>query len=1189
MSNIIKTSRYTLINFFPFSLLLQFNRYANIYFLVISVLQCISIISPLSPTVAVFPLVIVLSISMIREGIEDYYRHVSDNEQNYQQYTTLINQNRKQMQIPFADICVGDIIQIEQDQVFPADLLVLGSSLEGICYIETGALDGEKNLKTRSALAQTSSFFCEINTNGFINKDQNFQLELYTRKPDQDPNRFEGSIVFNDNFNVNKEQIPFNIKQLLPRGAFLRNTEYVYGVVVYTGMDTKIMLNSESSKQKTSDMEKKMNQFILCILCFQFICSFVMSACQYNWMNQNSHIYPYLYLNQNGMSNIVQSVAVFFSFFILFNTMIPISLVISLEIVKVAQSYFIMKDQEMFSAINNRWPRVLTCTINEELGQVEYIFSDKTGTLTQNQMQFKIAVVGNMLYGKNSQKNIKQKSPLPTNKRHQLTEFIFEDQNLDYLLKSSSKEQNISLNIILNSTDKQAQYCIKDQLQLTKEYFKLLGVAHECIVSKNKDPTDTNIYYQGPSPDEVTLVDAAYNLGFVFKGQTNQSIQMKILGKDTEILKINIFEFSSERKCMTIIIQDEGIYKMYIKGADNIIKDKLNKNIKQPFLQYANEQLNQFSILGLRTLLVGMKIMSKNEVEEFKKQYTKLSEAQNRDEEIAKLAQQYEKDFFLIGATAVEDKLQDGVPETINDLIRANIKIWMLTGDKLETAENIAKSCKLILNDFEIFTLNTSDEQIIKRELNQVIDKRFKYCVENKIRKCFLIEGSSLAVIMDPKNQLLKQKFVEISKSCESVVCCRVSPIQKAQVVRTIKEALNKITLAIGDGANDVNMIQEAHIGCGIYGNEGMRAVQSSDFAFGQFKCLWRLLLIHGRWSYIRISDMIIYFFYKNMIFTIPQFYNAFYSGFSSQTVFDDWNISLYNLIFTALPLIVRAILDQDVNYQYYNVDKFYNLNETDIMQVNNLIKKRKHYIKNQMPNLYYLGQKNMLFTNSIFTFWVIEGIMHGAIIYYISFWSVSSEILKKGQNSSQWSFSLIMFTATVLTADIKLGIHTKYWTSISYIAFFFASLGTYLAFMFLSEVLEISYQFAIPIDLVQTPHFYLVIFIIVCSIFVFDQCAILLNQFFGKQKVEQKLRKLIKKNLQKKKINGKLNQQRQEKAANYKAFLKPNKLQLKQKTKRIQFIKKTIICLLIIKIDNKNKLIQVIQLLKLIFIYKNS
>ena len=253
--------------------------------------------------------------------------------------------------------------------------------------------------------------------------------------------------------------------------------------------------------------------------------------------------------------------------------------------------------------------------------------------------------------------------------------------------------------------------------------------------------------------------------------------------------------------------------------------------------------------------------------------------------------------------------------------------------------------------------------------------------------------------------------MVSIAKECESVICCRVTPKQKAEVVRLIKNSMKKITLAIGDGANDVNMIQEAHIGIGIYGQEGMRAVQSSDFAITEFQGLWRLLFVHGRWSYIRISEMILYFFYKNMVFTIPQFFFAFLSVYSAQTVFDDWYITCYNMIFTAFPLIVRACFDQDVYYKKKVVQSEGKIKRVTIVD--------RPALKKMYPLLYYPGQLNSLFNIKNFYKSVFQGALHAVMIYVVSYLTFDLGVLdSEGHTADMWYFSITMYTAIVLVTS---------------------------------------------------------------------------------------------------------------------------------------------------------------------------
>lgn len=301
-----------------------------------------------------------------------------------------------------------------------------------------------------------------------------------------------------------------------------------------------------------------------------------------------------------------------------------------------------------------------------------------------------------------------------------------------------------------------------------------------------------------------------------------------------------------------------------------------------------------------------------------------------------------------------------------------------------------------------------------------------------------------------------------------------MTPKQKAEVVRLIKTHLNKITLAIGDGSNDVNMIQEAHIGIGIYGKEGMRAVQASDFAIGEFQCLWRLLLIHGRWCYVRISQMIIYFFYKNMIFTIPHFFFSFACASSAQTIFDDWYISFYNLFFTALPLIMRAVFEQDIDYKIRSAENEDHKNKESIKKFKHFLVIQDAFLKSEIPKLYAVGQNKTIFTTSRFVAWVLWAIFQSLVLFGLNYLVFEYIIFNnEGLNGDLWSFSITYFTTIILLVDFKLAINTTYWICLHWIALFPLSILLYFAYFFVSNYLATNWSYLTPMLLIRMVQFY--------------------------------------------------------------------------------------------------------------------
>ena len=1081
-SNELDTRKYNCITFLPKALFFQFNRPANIYFLITAILQCIPMISPLNPTSAILPLIIVLSASLIREGMEDYARGKLDKQQNEEKCDIYNPYTNKWEETQSGKLYVGDIISVLENETFPADIIVIDSNLpEGICYIETGTLDGEKTLKLKESSLQTGGW---LNISGEKRKEFRLSGIVFADRPNPELYQLNGRMhlkyldnIEEGNNNLLKCDVPLDSKQLLLKGAKLKNTEWVIGIVVYSGLDCKIMKNAKEPVSKYSSVEKLMNKSLIFIFIFQAILCFISALLRFYYYKKNKlekakNSFGFFDEKNDKKALAIECFFNYFTYLLLLNTMIPISLIITVEVVKIFQGLFMSYDQYSYSKLRKKFLTPNSVSLNEECGLVNYIFSDKTGTLTCNKMQFKYCVIGETCYqyirNKEEENDEKEKTfrqeenIIPFNKYEMYDNFDKKENNLN--LNNKNIHSIIDMKSELNP---EIKLKLDTNALIMEQFWYALALCHTCSIQLDEQGKEE---YACISPDSIELVKAARDQGWKLTQSEATSIKRILLGYYTEktidFERLELIEFTSDRKRETVIVKEKNtdnenynnnsennkIIKLYCKGADSIIEERLSKKTPKNILKQCKYYVNKFSALGFRTLFIAMKVLSQ---EEYNKFSSALKEAQmsleKKDEKVAAVYETIEKDLFLLGTTIVEDKLQDKVPETIRDLRLAKIKVWMLTGDKMNTAYNIGLSCNLISTNMKTFNICGKEKKkndvlvdINKEEREQVIidfSKEFQG-FKNQFNT---LEKPSFGILVDEKALLtisesedIQNIFLDIAKDAEAVICCRVSPLQKSQVVKMMKKFdQNGITLAIGDGGNDVPMIMEAHIGVGIYGEEGLRAVQSSDYAIGEFKVLRELLFSHGRMNYVRIAECIHYFFFKNFVETLNQFIFGFFCNFTGQTILDDWFISLFNLLFTSLPLGTKAILDIDITR-----------NDGDI-------------VYKMLPFIYKENRDNPIFTIHKFFLNLFKGLVFSILNCFIVIYSIQNiQIDKNGKMAGLWFMSVDIYTNILIIVTITLLVTTKFHTWVHFAILLVVTFIAYIIFLIIVEAWDIFNSF---------------------------------------------------------------------------------------------------------------------------------
>ncbi|KAF3405055.1 putative phospholipid-transporting ATPase NEO1 [Talaromyces pinophilus] len=1065
-ANAVSNAKYTPWSFLPRTLYNEFSFFFNLYFLFVALSQVVPVLRIGYMSSYIAPLAFVVAISLGKEAWDDIGRRRRDAEANAEEFTVLsfgppaggnsrngpdsrLGENIYEITKKSRDLKVGEVLKIKKDQRLPADVVILKSTVtestvqpddvdtfhapevdlleasseappatettrkvgkteEAVqasgasdTFIRTDQLDGETDWKLRlpATLSQTLDL-----------RDLQ-RLKVYASAPDKRINEFVGKIELlpplyssydppvnkpttpesgdsDDNAETESDikSAPLSIDNTAWANTVLASNTITFAVIIYTGSQTRSAMSTSPSRSKIGLLEYEINNLtkILCIL--TLLLSIVLVALEGFQPTNDKKWYVAIMI-----------------YLILYSTIIPMSLRVNLDMAKTIYGRFIERDLDIPGTV------VRTSTIPEDLGRIEYLLSDKTGTLTQNEMELKKIHVGTVSYANEAM-----------------------DEVASYIKQGFAISDSTRQSLITPSTVFGAQVGTGAATRTRREIgtrvrdlLLALALCHNVTPTTDEEDGRRVINYQASSPDEIAIVKYTEEVGLRVAYRDRKTILLESTNTNQVVVRVQILEvfpFTSESKRMGIIVQfdhattgatpseSEPEIWFYQKGADTVMSSIVAAN------DWLDEETANMAREGLRTLVVGRRKLSLEQYRGFTAAYKEASMAlQDRDTGMAKVVGGYlERDLELLGVTGVEDRLQRDVKPSLELLRNAGVRVWMLTGDKVETARCVAISAKLVARGQYIHTVSKLKEKAAALETLDFL--------RHKTDACLLIDGESLSLMLSQ----FRSAFITVAVTLPAVVACRCSPTQKAEVAELIRQHTKKRVCCIGDGGNDVSMIQAADVGIGIVGKEGRQASLAADFSITQFHHITKLLVWHGRNSYKRSAKLGQFIMHRGLIISACQTMYSIASHFDPKGLFINWLMVGYATVYTNAP-VFSLVLDKDVDEELANL----------------------------YPELYKELKSGRSLSYQSFFGWVFISVYQGAVIQGLSQLLLNTTTGKR--------LISVSFTALVLNELIMVAIAVTTWHPIM----IFCIVGTALVYAasvpFLGDYFDL--EFIITVD----------------------------------------------------------------------------------------------------------------------------